>query len=74
MQDSTETFAAYASNRVYSTKQMFDSREITEFMRLEAGEYIIIPYTYESNKTASFILSLCSKTETHAGYAQAFTI
>ncbi|XP_026790317.3 calpain-1 catalytic subunit isoform X2 [Pangasianodon hypophthalmus] len=55
------------SNLVYSTKVMFDSREITEYVRLEPGEYIIIPYTFQPNKTASFILTLCSKTETHTG-------
>lgn len=47
---------------------MQDSREITEYLKLEPGEYNIVPYTYEPNQTASFILSLCSKTETHTGY------
>ncbi|MCJ8736870.1 hypothetical protein PDJAM_G00017250 [Pangasius djambal] len=55
------------SNLVYSTKVMIPSREITEYVRLEPGEYVIIPYTQEPNKTASFILTLCSKTETHTG-------
>ncbi|XP_017331931.2 calpain-1 catalytic subunit [Ictalurus punctatus] len=68
MKDCRETSTAsfiIDSNPVYYTKVMRDSREVTEFVRLEPGEYIIIPYTSKPNTTASFILGLCSKTETH---------
>ncbi|KAM9466447.1 calpain-1 catalytic subunit [Clarias gariepinus] len=66
--DSTGTSTCSVDNTpVYYTKVMFDSREITQFMRLESGEYIMVPYTSVPNKTASFILSICSKTETQTG-------
>lgn len=71
MKDCRETSTASFitdSNLVYYTKVMRDSREVTEFVRLEPGEYIIIPYTSKPNTTASFILGLCSKTETHTEY------
>ncbi|KAM4726272.1 LOW QUALITY PROTEIN: calpain-1 catalytic subunit-like [Anableps anableps] len=37
------------------------TRELIEPHMLEAGEYLIIPCTYESNKTASFIITSYSK-------------
>ncbi|XP_060735797.1 calpain-1 catalytic subunit-like [Tachysurus vachellii] len=54
-------------NLVFAPKAMLDTREVTEYVKLDPGDYIIVPFTYESNKTASFVLGLCSKTETHTG-------
>lgn len=62
-----------ASNMVFCTK-VRDSREITEYVKLDPGEYIMVPFTYESNRTASFILGLCSKTETHSEYAYIYLV
>ncbi|XP_049448437.1 calpain-2 catalytic subunit-like [Epinephelus fuscoguttatus] len=39
------------------------SRELIEFHSLKKGEYLIIPCTYKSNKTASFIITVYSKAE-----------
>lgn len=55
---------------MFAPKVMHDAREVTEYVKLDPGDYVIVPFTYESNKTASFVLGLCSKTETHTGYVQ----
>nr|XP_046266467.1 calpain-2 catalytic subunit-like isoform X2 [Scatophagus argus] len=38
-----------------------DSRELIELHGLEPGEYLIVPCTYDPNKTASFIITMYSK-------------
>ncbi|XP_070700171.1 calpain-2 catalytic subunit-like [Pempheris klunzingeri] len=40
-----------------------ESRELIEFHSLELGEYLIIPCTYDANKSASFIITIYSKAE-----------
>lgn len=40
-------------------------REVMQLMMLEPGEYLIVPSTYNPNETASFILTVLSKAETH---------
>ncbi|KAI5102356.1 hypothetical protein C0J45_7708 [Silurus meridionalis] len=63
------SIASY-SNLVHATKDsksLFNPREITDYVKLDPGEYVIVPYTSRPNKTASFILGFCSKTETHTG-------
>ncbi|KAK5605925.1 hypothetical protein CRENBAI_003520 [Crenichthys baileyi] len=37
------------------------TRELIELHSLQAGEYLIIPYTYKPNMTASFIITTYSK-------------
>ncbi|XP_058254741.1 calpain-3-like isoform X2 [Hemibagrus wyckioides] len=65
----TASAASFLStiNLVFATQVMRDAREITEYVKLDPGDYVIMPFTFEFNRTASFILGLCSKTETHAG-------
>ncbi|XP_078142886.1 calpain-1 catalytic subunit-like [Centroberyx gerrardi] len=41
-----------------------EAREIIEFHSLQPGEYLVIPCTYNPNKTADFILTVYSKAET----------
>ncbi|KAA0711653.1 Calpain-2 catalytic subunit [Triplophysa tibetana] len=41
-----------------------NAREVTQFFRLKAGDYVIIPSTFLPNQASSFILSIYSKTET----------
>ncbi|KAM7404073.1 hypothetical protein PAMA_004478 [Pampus argenteus] len=36
-----------------------------EFFMLNPGEYLIVPSTFNANETASFILTILSKSETH---------
>ncbi|XP_076017134.1 calpain-1 catalytic subunit-like [Genypterus blacodes] len=50
---------------VAQTKSYLNAREVTEFFMLRPGEYLIVPTTFRPNETASFILSLISKTEIH---------
>lgn len=40
-------------------------REVMKFFRLEPGEYLIVPCTKNPGETASFVLSVFSKHETH---------
>ncbi|KAM9355409.1 calpain-1 catalytic subunit-like [Pholidichthys leucotaenia] len=56
-------FNTYAS--VAKTKTFLNSREVMEFMVLTPGEYLIVPSTFSPNETASFILTILSKSETH---------
>lgn len=51
-----------------------NAREVTEFLLLKPGEYLIVPSTYSPNETASFILTIYSKTETHGWYAQSLSV
>lgn len=40
-------------------------REVMEFFSLDPGEYLIVPCTENPGETASFVLSIFSKNETH---------
>ncbi|XP_051248392.1 calpain-1 catalytic subunit [Dicentrarchus labrax] len=50
---------------VAQTKTYLDAREVMAFTMLKPGEYLIVPSTFNSNETASFILTILSKAETH---------
>ncbi|KAM9341660.1 calpain-1 catalytic subunit-like [Symphorus nematophorus] len=52
---------------VAQTKTYMNSRDVMEFFLLKPGEYLIVPSTFNANETASFILTILSKAETH-GY------
>ncbi|XP_006807536.1 calpain-1 catalytic subunit-like [Neolamprologus brichardi] len=41
-----------------------NARDVTEFLMLKPGEYLIVPSTFEPNETASFILTIHSREET----------
>ncbi|XP_074528553.1 calpain-2 catalytic subunit-like [Halichoeres trimaculatus] len=43
--------------------EFHDDRELIEFHCLDLGEYLVIPCTSDPNKTASFIITIYSKTE-----------
>ncbi|XP_051248426.1 calpain-1 catalytic subunit-like [Dicentrarchus labrax] len=49
------------------TKTYMNAREVMEFVLLKPGEYLIVPSSFNPNETASFILTIHSKAETH-GY------
>ncbi|XP_054470060.1 calpain-1 catalytic subunit-like [Anoplopoma fimbria] len=53
------------NNPVAQTKVYKNGREVMEFFRLKPGEYLIVPSTFNPNETASFILTILSKSETH---------
>uniref|UniRef100_A0A3Q1GWG2 Calpain-A-like n=1 Tax=Acanthochromis polyacanthus TaxID=80966 RepID=A0A3Q1GWG2_9TELE len=50
---------------VAQTKTYLNAREVMEFVTLKPGEYLIVPSTFNPNETASFILTILSKAETH---------
>lgn len=56
----------FSRNRpVAQSKTYMNAREVMEFFTLEPGEYLIVPSTFNANETASFILTILSKSETH---------
>ncbi|XP_019940377.2 calpain-1 catalytic subunit-like [Paralichthys olivaceus] len=56
----------FGRNRpVAQTKSYMNAREVMEFIMLKPGEYLIVPSTFNPNETASFILTILSKSETH---------
>uniref|UniRef100_A0A665TUX3 Calpain-1 catalytic subunit-like n=1 Tax=Echeneis naucrates TaxID=173247 RepID=A0A665TUX3_ECHNA len=50
---------------VAQTQTYVNAREVMELLRLQPGEYLIVPSTFNPNETASFILTILSKAETH---------
>ncbi|KAF6717942.1 Calpain-1 catalytic subunit [Oryzias melastigma] len=50
---------------VAQTKIFMNAREVMEFIRLKPGEYLIVPSTFKPNESASFLLTIHSKIETH---------
>ena len=50
---------------IAQTKSYMNAREVMEFLMLKPGEYLIVPSTFNANETASFILTILSKAETH---------
>uniref|UniRef100_A0A8C5DNK6 Calpain-1 catalytic subunit-like n=1 Tax=Gouania willdenowi TaxID=441366 RepID=A0A8C5DNK6_GOUWI len=58
--------AFFTTNRpVAQTKTFVNGREVMEFLNMTAGEYLIVPCTFNPNQTASFILTVLAKAETH---------
>uniref|UniRef100_A0A3B4UJA4 Calpain-1 catalytic subunit-like n=1 Tax=Seriola dumerili TaxID=41447 RepID=A0A3B4UJA4_SERDU len=59
----------FTRNRpVAQTKTYTNSREVMLLLMLKPGEYLIVPSTFSPNETASFILTILSKAETHVHY------
>ncbi|XP_072313128.1 calpain-1 catalytic subunit-like [Eucyclogobius newberryi] len=54
-----------SNNPVAQSKTYKNAREVMEFVSLMPGEYLIVPSTYDPNDTASFLLTIVSKSETH---------
>ena len=58
--------AFFGRNRpVAQSKTFVNAREVMELVTLTPGEYLIVPSTFNPNETASFILTILSKAETH---------
>uniref|UniRef100_A0A8C2ZC89 Zgc:136872 n=1 Tax=Cyclopterus lumpus TaxID=8103 RepID=A0A8C2ZC89_CYCLU len=56
----------FSQAAVFQTKTYMNAREVTEYFSLKPGEYLIVPSTFKSNETASFILTILTKAETHS--------
>uniref|UniRef100_A0A8C1XVL0 Zgc:136872 n=1 Tax=Cyprinus carpio TaxID=7962 RepID=A0A8C1XVL0_CYPCA len=54
----------FKTNPIGKTKTFLNAREVMEFFRFKAGEYLIVPSTFLPNEAASFLLTVYSKTET----------
>ncbi|XP_058243679.1 calpain-2 catalytic subunit-like isoform X1 [Hemibagrus wyckioides] len=52
-----------SSAPVARSKALSNSREVTEYLRLKPGLYLIVPFTYKPKETGSFVLTLFSKTK-----------
>ncbi|XP_072221047.1 calpain-1 catalytic subunit-like [Leuresthes tenuis] len=50
---------------VAQTKTFMNAREVMELLFLKPGEYLIVPSSFNPNETASFILTIHSRIETH---------
>ncbi|KAM4540300.1 calpain-3-like [Fundulus diaphanus] len=50
---------------VAQTKMFMNAREVEEFLSLKPGEYLIVPSTFHPNESASFLLTILCRTETH---------
>uniref|UniRef100_A0A672J9N0 Calpain catalytic domain-containing protein n=1 Tax=Salarias fasciatus TaxID=181472 RepID=A0A672J9N0_SALFA len=48
---------------IAQSKTFTNARDITEFLTVKPGEYLIVPSTFEPNQTSSFIMIIHSKTE-----------
>ncbi|XP_063040697.1 calpain-1 catalytic subunit-like [Engraulis encrasicolus] len=55
----------FMRNPVASSKTYLNAREVMEFFRLVPGDYVVVPSTFKPNETASFILAILSKTDSH---------
>ncbi|XP_050989872.1 calpain-1 catalytic subunit [Labeo rohita] len=65
LKDRREKFPAsfFKTNPIGKTKSFLNAREVMEFFRFKAGEYLIVPSTFQPNEAASFLLTVYSKTE-----------
>uniref|UniRef100_H3C248 Zgc:136872 n=1 Tax=Tetraodon nigroviridis TaxID=99883 RepID=H3C248_TETNG len=50
---------------VAQSKTYVNAREVMELLALRPGEYLIVPSTFQPNETASYLLTVLSKAETH---------
>ncbi|XP_077477947.1 calpain-1 catalytic subunit isoform X1 [Stigmatopora argus] len=50
---------------VVTTKDFINAREVMEFVKVDPGEYLIVPSTFKANQTASFILTILTKADVH---------
>ncbi|XP_051723019.1 calpain-14 [Ctenopharyngodon idella] len=66
LKDQREKFPAsfFRNTRPVGKSESFiNAREIMEFFRFKAGDYLIVPSTFEPNEASSFLLTVYSKTE-----------
>ncbi|NP_001035341.1 uncharacterized protein LOC678524 [Danio rerio] len=67
LKDQKEKFPAsfFRNVRVVGKNESFlNAREVMEFFRFKAGDYLIVPSTFQPNEASSFLLTVYSKTET----------
>lgn len=55
----------YRKRPIESSGNFINSRHVMRFFKLEPGEYLIVPATFNPKECAKFILSIFSKSESH---------
>ncbi|XP_026142177.1 calpain-14-like [Carassius auratus] len=65
LKDQREKYSAsfFKTNPIGKIKTFLNAREVMEFFRFKAGEYLIVPSTFKPNEAASFLLTVYSKTQ-----------
>ncbi|XP_067223518.1 calpain-1 catalytic subunit-like [Chanodichthys erythropterus] len=66
LKDQREKFPAsfFRNTRLVGKNESYiNAREIMEFFRFKAGDYVIVPSTFKPNEASSFLLTVYSKTE-----------
>uniref|UniRef100_A0A9J7XZD6 Zgc:162184 n=2 Tax=Cyprinus carpio TaxID=7962 RepID=A0A9J7XZD6_CYPCA len=55
----------YRRRTVEESENFVDKRHVMKFFKLEPGEYLIVPSTFNPKESAKFMLSIFTKTESH---------
>uniref|UniRef100_A0A672NJP2 Calpain-1 catalytic subunit-like n=1 Tax=Sinocyclocheilus grahami TaxID=75366 RepID=A0A672NJP2_SINGR len=55
----------YHRRSVEDSGNFIDTRHVMKFFKLEPGEYLIVPTTFNSKESAKFMLSIFTKSESH---------
>uniref|UniRef100_A0A8C2GTF6 Zgc:162184 n=1 Tax=Cyprinus carpio TaxID=7962 RepID=A0A8C2GTF6_CYPCA len=55
----------YRRRSVEGSGNFINTRHVMKFFKLEPGEYLIVPSTFNPNECAKFMLSIFTKTESH---------
>lgn len=55
----------YRKRPVEDSGNFLSTRHVMKFFKLEPGEYLIVPSTFNPNESAKFRLSIYSKSESH---------
>ncbi|KAK9960223.1 hypothetical protein ABG768_010298 [Culter alburnus] len=66
LKDQREKFPAsfFRNTRLVGKNESYiNAREIMEFFRFKAGDYVIVPSTFKPNEASSFLLTVYSKTK-----------
>lgn len=54
----------YSKRPVVATEKYIQARHVMKFFKLQPGEYLIVPSTFNPNESAKFMLSIFTKSET----------
>ncbi|XP_052436671.1 calpain-14-like [Carassius gibelio] len=65
LKDQREKYSAsfFKTNPIGKIQTFLNAREVMEFFRFKAGEYLIVPSTFKPYEAASFLLTVYSKTQ-----------
>jgi len=55
----------YRKRPIAGSGNFINARHVMKFFKLEPGEYLIVPATFNPKESAKFILSIFLKSESH---------